>query len=293
MERYFSNAFRGLGIVGSYLELGRPWNGIVTGLYAIMGIVLFGSASLLNMIVIFAIFTIAYMGGAALNDIYDRKIDEINMPYRPLQEKRLEVKHVWIFSAAMYIAALALAIILGPLITLFTVLFLIFGDVYSVPPIRLCTKSILSHFDLSFTAFLIPFYSGIVFYQNKIFLPQIDIIYFMIAFYFLFVSVFIIKDYKDVEGDRAGNKITPVLQLGPKNVRIISMLLSTVSFSALIYALSMIKVMALWSYALFALFLISMLYFESIVIRYPERGFGGTRVMILFTTLLIIFIFFG
>jgi 4-hydroxybenzoate polyprenyltransferase len=50
----------------------------------------------------------------ALNQIYDRDIDRINKPHRPLPSGRLPMKTAWLFTAVSYAAALVLAWMVAP-----------------------------------------------------------------------------------------------------------------------------------------------------------------------------------
>jgi 4-hydroxybenzoate polyprenyltransferase len=50
----------------------------------------------------------------ALNQVYDLEIDRVNKPKRPLPSGRLSPADAWIFTAAAYVAALALAWFVAP-----------------------------------------------------------------------------------------------------------------------------------------------------------------------------------
>ncbi len=72
-----------------------------------------------------------------LNDLYDLEIDDHVHPNRPLVSGRLEARHyidMLVFTALL---SLLISLLLGPPLVLLTCLGILFGVLYSVPPIRL------------------------------------------------------------------------------------------------------------------------------------------------------------
>ncbi len=288
MERDFSNLLRGAGKIGALIELGRPWNGIITGLFAVFGVyVAGGTLPPFNAVIIFLTFCIAYMAGATLNDIYDESIDKINMPYRPLEEGRVSKQSAWTYSMAMHMVALLLSALISIEMMVFTIVFFAFSAFYSMPPVYLSRRGFVAQLDLAFVAFLVPIYAGIV-YATGAYSISTDMAAFMVSMYFLFVSIFLLKDFKDEKGDRKGNKRTPVVQYGMKTVRVLLMLSTIVSYIAMVYTFSLVQAINEFSLFLLSALFVMLLVAESQIIKGPEKYFGLGRI-VLFAVILVLF----
>ncbi len=285
MERPFANLLRHTGIVGALIELGRPWNGIITGLFALFGIYLAGgSVSFVNGFLIFLIFTFAYMGGAALNDIYDEEIDKINMPYRPLEEGRVNKTTAWVYSIFLHIVALLISASVGFEMLTFTILFFIFSAFYSMPPVYLSRRGLIAQIDLAVVAFFIPAYAGIVYATNTYSLNY-NILLFLLSIFSLFVFIFLLKDFKDVIGDKKGGKKTPVVQYGGENVRNLILAGTIVSYIFMLYSFSLVQKLDMITLFLLSILLVALLLVENKITENPEKYFGIGRIVLLFVVL--------
>ena len=285
MERFFSLFMRNWGKLGALLELGRPWNGMVTGLFALLGVYIAGgSVSFLSGVIIFTIFTFAYMGGATLNDIYDEQIDKINMPYRPLEESRISKNASWVYSAILHVASLSIAALISLDMIFFVGLFLVFSFFYSMPPIFLSRRGIVAQLDLSLVAFLIPSYAGIVYATGSYTLSR-NLVFFMLSMFSLFVFIFFLKDFKDVKGDQRWGKLTPVVRYGRENVRKGLIAGTVMSYIFTIYNFSRLSDIRMLSLLLFAVLFAALIITESRIIKDPERYFGIGRIILLFVVL--------
>jgi len=145
----------------------------------------------------------AWWFAVAINDIYDEKIDTISNPSRLIPQKILSkneyalIACVFAFFSASFAAAVNMAVFISSL------LWIILGIVYSVPPIRL-RKNLFGNVVIG-TAMVLSFIMGI-FTSWK---WSLDILFFEknIAFYallFLFtVTTTTSKDLRDIKGDRS------------------------------------------------------------------------------------------
>ncbi len=285
MERFFSAIMRQWGRLGAMLELCRPWNGIVTGLFALLGIYISGgSPALLPGVMIFLTFTLAYMAGTILNDLYDENIDKINMPYRPLEENRVTKSFSWKYSAFLHILTLFLSYLVSIDTMFFVALFFIFSFTYSLPPVCTSRRGIIAQINLSLVAFLIPVYAGIV-YTTHSYIVNYNTALFLLSMFSLFVFIFMLKDFKDVKGDRKWRKMTPVVRYGREKVRISLMVGTVVSYPVMIYSFSLIHNIDAIALPIFLALFVLLIAAESKILEKPERYFGIGRVILLFVVL--------
>lgn len=286
MERFFSLLFSSHRFL-SILELGRPWNGVVTGVIGVLGmyVAMAGPVELASALLVFLAFTSAYIGGATINDLFDKRIDFVNMPYRPIQTGRVTEADAWRFAVLFHLLALLFAALAGPPIVATVVLFFLFSGFYSLPPVRLVEKGYLAQLDLAFTVCFIPLLGGAAFVKNN-FDFSIDFLLTNVLFTLLFGFIFLIKDFKDVIGDRVGGKKTPVVTSGPETTRAVMMtgtlIMFSISTASFYYFLKNNLLLYLSAAILLLIFL-----FQREAIRAPERAFSATRIL-LFTYILFV-----
>jgi 4-hydroxybenzoate polyprenyltransferase len=150
-----------------------------------------------------------------INHIYDVEIDKISNPNRLLIKGMLTGSQAKRIATIFAIISVMLAFLLGfPLFPLGTGLALFFGYLYSAPPIRLRNK-VFSTTIIglgSSLAFLIGYVTSSTFNQGYFFPVWTSIINISSEVIFTGVIIFIvftfgsmIKDLKDVEGDKVGN----------------------------------------------------------------------------------------
>lgn len=94
-----------------YLEIMRPINSVMVGVAIIIGAVITGGINILDnlMVLLYSFLTGFTLTGAsmAINDYYDRKIDAINEPKRPIPSGRISPNNAVIFTALLSIIGLA------------------------------------------------------------------------------------------------------------------------------------------------------------------------------------------
>lgn len=291
MERFFANIMRHGGKTTALIELGRPWNGAMSGLLAVMGIVITGSlVTPLGYVLIFLLFTIAYMAGSTLNDIYDEFVDRLNMPFRPLQENRIKRGNAWLFSLVMHTLALIIGLILGFRVFVLIIVFFIFSVFYSVPPVQFSRRGILSQIELCFTVIFLPLYAGIVYSMNS-FIPGLNVLIFSIFFFCFSIPISLLKDFKDIKGDKIGNKKTTIIQIGIRNTQILSVTGILAFFLLTIFYLSLLVQLSAAFLMMFSILAFLLVLTGIKITRHPEALFGGARILMLIFVLLIIFSF--
>ncbi len=222
MERLFSRF--GKNKLLNYLILGRFWNAIVAGFFSVIGakIAIGFVPDVFSIFILLFVTTLVYMGSAGLNDIFDIKSDSINMPFRPLESNLINLKEAGIFTTICFTAALFISAIASPLYLISIVIMTLLGIMYSLPPISLKNRDMLANVSLGFITVFTTGYSGIVLLTNNLLMSTASIsILVFISLFFSFFSV--LKDFKDVTGDRFTKKKTLPINHGFRTASIINM----------------------------------------------------------------------
>ncbi len=98
------------------LELVRPLNCLFTGVAVLIGaIVTFGGCGLPGgtVLMAFAVAALIAGGGNAINDYFDRKIDKINRPWRPIPSGRVTARGALKIAQILFVLGIVLAIFLN------------------------------------------------------------------------------------------------------------------------------------------------------------------------------------
>jgi geranylgeranylglycerol-phosphate geranylgeranyltransferase len=105
------------GSVGGLLELTRPINAVAAGVLTGIGSFVAGGlfAAPLAAGAAVAATVLATAGGNAINDYFDREIDAINQPDRPIPRGAVSPRTALAFSAVLFVSAVAFALVLPPL----------------------------------------------------------------------------------------------------------------------------------------------------------------------------------
>jgi 4-hydroxybenzoate polyprenyltransferase len=289
MERVFSSFFHNKGKIGSLIEVSRPWNGIVFGLIALLGFLYFSpQMEIITVLSLFFSFIILYMAGTTLNDIFDFHIDKINMPYRPLQSGRLGKKEASIFSGSLYVIAILLSASLGFEVLIIMILLIVLTIFYSFPPIVLSRRSLVANVTLSICTILMPALGGGVLAIKSFFLPFGFWIFF-ISMTIMFIFITILKDFKDVEGDKKLHKKTFVISVGHKTSFSIS-IFGTLLFFLLVTYLFYLHILNELFYAISLIIFFSFIY---LFLKYKkindgEKLFSYSRILMLFFIILLL-----
>lgn len=150
-----------------------------------------------------------------LNDFYDREIDAINEPYRPIPSGAISMAQVITQILVLLFAGLGLAFILDkwaghefPTITLIAIGGALLAYIYSAPPLKLKQNGWLGNYALGASYIALPWWTG-----HALFGELNGTIVVLTLFYSLAgLGIAIVNDFKSVEGDRQlGLKSLPVM----------------------------------------------------------------------------------
>jgi chlorophyll synthase len=150
-----------------------------------------------------------------LNDYYDREVDAINEPYRPIPSGAISLSQVitqiWVLLVGGIVVAFGLDYWAGnsfPTITTIAIIGAIISYIYSAPPLKLKQNGWLGSYALGASYITFPWCAG-----HALFGELSPTIIVLTMFYSLAgLGIAIVNDFKSVEGDRQlGLKSMPVM----------------------------------------------------------------------------------
>lgn len=103
--------------VRGFVEVTRPGNAVASGVLSWVGAFVAGVPFAVEAGVAAAATMLAVGAGNAINDYFDREIDAINAPDRPIPRGAVSPRGVLVFSGVLFVAAVVLAVLL-PVIAL-------------------------------------------------------------------------------------------------------------------------------------------------------------------------------
>jgi geranylgeranylglycerol-phosphate geranylgeranyltransferase len=187
------------------LEILRPFNCVMAGLAAVIGLLLAGGFDFEVAALIFLAVFLVTGAGNAVNDYYDRKIDAVNRPERPIPSKRMSATAAFNYSLALFAASCLLAGLVNQhclaIAVLNSALLFLYARSLKATPLagNLCVAY------LTGSAFLFGgAASGLAGLEAN-----------LIPFFLSFLATMsreIMKDVEDMDGDRqSGAKTLPIL----------------------------------------------------------------------------------
>lgn len=200
---------------------------------AFLGSAASGDITLKTALTIF-IITAWYIHAASSNDYADRHIDEINLKEaldRPLVTKNISFKQLWFIHHAGGLLALVLAYFYGGGAFLFTLGMLILDYAYSFKPFRVSDRGIPSQFLLAFAYVYFPFTLGYWSTGSESYPWLLSF-----GLYLGFVGRLLLKDFRDVKGDKQHGKLTFLIRHGIKKTCITSGIFGLMSLGVMLAA---------------------------------------------------------
>ena len=148
------------------------------------------------LILVFANYT-----SNVINQIYDREIDKINKPYRPIPAGEISVDEAFSLAILLTIATLSLAYtLIGSLFGILLSIILAFAWMYSAPPLRLRSRLLLSNLALATPRGALGILTAYSAYANPFENHSLLLLALGMAVYVFGGNTF--KDIPDEEGDK-------------------------------------------------------------------------------------------
>jgi 4-hydroxybenzoate polyprenyltransferase len=186
-----------------FMLLGAAWHRGLTAIDAPVLLMILALAS-------------SYVSATSVNDLADRKIDEINHPGdkgRPLVTGAARTSDLWILFGVSSVLAVALGLAAGPGAAGIMLLSVVIGALYSLPPARLSYRTFLAPLTLAVAYVGIPYWAGVGAVGESLRTSDVPL---LTALYLLFAGRIVLKDFRDREGDTAFGKPTFLLKYGKK-----------------------------------------------------------------------------
>lgn len=150
-----------------------------------------------------------------LNDFYDREIDAINEPYRPIPSGAITVPQVVTQIIVLLVAGFGIAYALDvwggndlPKITIINLIGAFLAFIYSAPPFKLKQNGWLGNYALGASYIALPWWAGHSLFGDL----NWTIIVLTLIYSFAGLGIAVVNDFKSVEGDRSlGLKSLPVM----------------------------------------------------------------------------------
>ncbi len=161
-----------------------------------------------------AVVTSFFIGSASMtiNDYFDREIDTVNHPERPIPRGIIRPKEMLAFSIIFFAIGIIISFFLNPLclgILLATILLILVYEFYSK------NRGIFSNITVGFASAVSFVFGGAAVHN-----PYHPLILSIITF-FVMTGREIICDIKDIEGDRLVRRTLPI-QIGKQNASFIA-----------------------------------------------------------------------
>jgi chlorophyll synthase len=150
-----------------------------------------------------------------LNDYYDREIDAINEPYRPIPSGAIPLPQVRLQIGALLLAGLAVAWSLDrwaghetPVLLLLALGGSLVSFIYSAPPLKLKQNGWLGNYALGASYIALPWWAGQALFGQLTWATAL----LTLAYSLAGLGIAVVNDFKSVEGDRAlGLRSLPVV----------------------------------------------------------------------------------
>ncbi len=150
-----------------------------------------------------------------LNDFYDREIDAINEPYRPIPSGAISIPQVVTQILVLLGAGIGLAYALDrwaghafPTITVLAIAGSFLSYIYSAPPLKLKRNGWLGNYALGASYIALPWWAGHALFGDL----NPTIILLTLFYSFAGLGIAVVNDFKSVEGDRQlGLQSLPVM----------------------------------------------------------------------------------
>ncbi|CEG11319.1 Geranylgeranylglycerol-phosphate geranylgeranyltransferase [groundwater metagenome] len=204
-----------------FFELCRPFTSGLTSL-AVAAAILIETGSNINLylnvmlIAIVAVFLFSSAGNV-LNDYFDRDIDKINHPERPLPSNRVKADDALKFSVVLFLLSLLLAFFLNFFCIIIAIIAFMFQIGYEL---KFKRHYLSKNFTIAFLTGMLFVFGGVAIKNfDVLFAISPSIIFAILAFLAIFGRE-IIKDIEDYKGD--ADRLTLPKKIGIKKSGIVA-----------------------------------------------------------------------
>ncbi len=175
----------------------------------------------------------------SVNDYYDRFLDKVNEPSRPIPSGRLSEKEaVWNWSI-VGLLALLVGVVLGLqfegqqriVIIAAIIVGVLMGYIYSAPPFKLKRNVLASAPAVGLSYSFITWLSGNAIYAEI----RPEVIYMAVINTCMTIGLIFLNDFKSVEGDREGGLKSLPVMIGARNTYLVAFIFVDIPFAWFVY----------------------------------------------------------
>uniref|UniRef100_A0A7C5UXG7 Digeranylgeranylglyceryl phosphate synthase n=2 Tax=Ignisphaera aggregans TaxID=334771 RepID=A0A7C5UXG7_9CREN len=181
-------------MVKAWLSIARVGNDLALGIATIIGYILGGGTKFTDIVIVFIVGFLLGAGGNIVNDYFDRYVDAINKPWRPIPSGLISAKTAYRVSISLLIIGTLTSFYLSYAngIIAFIASLLVYLYSYKLKKVLL-----LGNMVVAFLVALSIIFGGVAAIMN------IDIIIASLFAFLLNVGREFLKGIEDVEGDKA------------------------------------------------------------------------------------------
>lgn len=195
----------------------RPANAVVSGLSAALGyLVATGTLVPETVLLVLAVFSITGAGNA-INDYYDRGIDAVNRPDRPIPSGKVSPQTALRFAVLLFLIGLACTVFTNPLCMAIAVFNSLLLAAYSA---WLKRGPVLGNLSVAFLSGSIFLFGGAYAGLEELLL---NLPLALISFCAM-VARELVKDAEDIPGDQAAGADTLAIRIGVRKTAVIAFL---------------------------------------------------------------------
>lgn len=265
----------------AHLEMMRPYTLFHSGMLGFAAALFLseGEAEPWRLALAFLVPTLGWLAGLYAGDYYDRHLDAVAKPHRPVPSGRVGAREAFGFMVGYISVGYVLALILSPLALLIAVLTTVFGIAYSKTFKR---HAILGNLDRGLLACFTVLFAGAAVHSLEAWWPLFLLFG---IFFFHDSSSNLIGAIRDLEGDRAaGCRTVPAVYGISHSIRVSGLL--TLSWLAFALPLFVHYRGRVASVALFVAALLLTLLIYSVLLVHRERlnrkqALGAHKVMVI------------
>jgi len=213
------------------IRLIRPINCLMMGLAVLIGELITYFTLLPFEPSLFGFFTAFTLTGTSMivNDYWDRDVDSINVPERPIPSGLVSIKEALFFAMALSIIGLVFALITNLACFLVAITSLLISLFYNIKGKQM---GLIGNFMVSACIAIPLLYGGFIYKSWNINFDRLGLLlFFDLMIFFANTGREIVKGIIDVEGDRIRNIKTIAIRYSPRIASIVSILFF---FSAII-----------------------------------------------------------
>jgi chlorophyll synthase len=202
-----------------------------------------------------------------MNDYFDREVDAINEPQRPIPAGLISKSGSWAITTTLIISGLTIAYIIHPLVMMISALSVCLSFVYSAPPFRAKSNGWYGNLVVGFAYEGIAWLTGSFAVAKAV--PHPAVIGLAVLFSLGAHGIMTLNDFKSVVGDRLqGVKSIPV-QLGERRAAILAVIVMDV---AQILAIGVVLIYHQWIAAIVMMALLAVqLPMQKILVQSPKE----------------------